>query len=72
MWIYERRLLCPVNIRKPDHSVAEFIMDCLSSAPYETKAATSYISQRYGAPYGEVSGLLTDIGTEASILPTSI
>lgn len=29
-------------------------------------ASLRYLNQRYAAPYGEVRGLLTDIGREAS------
>lgn len=29
-------------------------------------ASLRYLNQRYAAPYGEVRGLLTDIGTEAA------
>ncbi len=29
-------------------------------------ASLRYLNQRYAAPYGEVRGLLTDIGSEAS------
>lgn len=32
----------------------------------ELGASLRYISQRYSMPYREVSGLLTDIGTEAT------
>jgi len=32
----------------------------------ELGAALRYLSQRYAMPYGEVSGILTDIGREAS------
>lgn len=30
----------------------------------ELGAATRYLSQRYAMPYGEVAGILTDVGTE--------
>ena len=30
----------------------------------ELGAATRYLQQRYSMPYGEIIGLLTDIGTE--------
>lgn len=32
----------------------------------EMSASLRYLNQRYAAPYGEVRGLLTDIGREAS------
>ena len=68
MWKYERRLQYPVNIRHPDKKLADYIIECLSKAPYETKASCHYISHRYRSPYREISGLLTDIGTEVSVV----
>ncbi|WP_455717703.1 manganese catalase family protein [Anaerosporobacter sp.] len=67
MWLYERRLQYPVSIRHPDKKLAEYIVECLNTAPYETKASYQYISQRYRSRYREINGLLTDIGTEAMI-----
>lgn len=68
MWIYERRLQYPVDIRHPDKKLADYIVECLNKAPYETKASYQYISQRYRSHYREISGLLTDIGTEVSVI----
>ena len=68
MWIYERRLQYPVYIRHPDKKLADYIVECLNKAPYETKASCQYISHRYLSHYREISGLLTDIGTEVSII----
>lgn len=65
MWLYERRLQYPVSIRHPDKKLAEYIIECLNTSPYETKASCQYISQRYRSHYREISGLLTDIGREA-------
>lgn len=67
MWIYERRLQYPVYIRHPDKKLADYIVECLNKAPYETKASCQYISHRYCSRYREISGLLTDIGTEVAI-----
>lgn len=35
----------------------------------ELAASMRYLSQRYTMPYREISGLLTDIGSEASKYP---
>lgn len=71
MWLYERRLQYPVSIRNPDKKLAEYIVESLNASPYETKASCQYISQRYRSHYREISGLLTDIGREASEMKQS-
>ncbi|HAB60418.1 MAG TPA: manganese containing catalase [Lachnospiraceae bacterium] len=68
MWIYERRLQYPVYIRHPDKKLADYIIESLNKAPFETKASCQYISHRYRTHYREISGLLTDIGTEVSVV----
>lgn len=68
MWIYERRLQYPVNISVSDKEMAKLIVQTMKSSPYETGASTVYLYQRYLSSYREVSGLLTDIGTEAVVM----
>lgn len=36
----------------------------------ELAAALRYLNQRYGTPYAEVKGVLTDIGVSVAILHT--
>ncbi len=64
MWSYEKRLQYPVNITTTNPKLAMVIMTQLGGPDGEKGAATRYISQRYSMPYGNVAGLLTDIGTE--------
>lgn len=64
MWSYEKRLQYPVNIKKADATAAKFIMSQYGGPDGELGASLRYLSQRYVMPYKEVSGLLTDIGTE--------
>lgn len=64
MWNYERMLQFPVNIKKPDAKAAQVIMSQYGGPDGEMGASMRYLSQRYATPYREVSGLLTDIGTE--------
>lgn len=64
MWIYEKRLQYPVNITKTDPKLAQVIISQMGGPDGELAASMRYISQRYAMPYREVSGLLTDIGTE--------
>lgn len=64
MWTYERRLQYPVRIKKPDARAAKIIITQYGGPDGELSASLRYLSQRYSMPYGEVKGLLTDIGTE--------
>lgn len=64
MWIYEKKLQYPVNIKNPNPKLAKFIISQLGGPDGELAASMRYLNQRYSAPYGEVKGLLTDIGTE--------
>lgn len=64
MWSYEKRLQYPVNITTTNPKIAMVIMSQLGGPDGEKAAAGRYLSQRYGMPYAEVAGLLTDIGTE--------
>lgn len=64
MWIYEKKLQYPVNIKNPNPIYAQIIISQLGGPDGELAAATRYLSQRYSMPYGEVVGILTDVGTE--------
>lgn len=64
MWQYEKRLQFPVNIKRPDAKMAQIIISQFGGPDGELAASMRYLSQRFAMPYKEVSGLLTDIGTE--------
>lgn len=64
MWDYEKRLQYPVNIKKPNAKLAQYIISQYGGPDGELGASMRYLSQRYASPYREVSALLTDIGTE--------
>ncbi len=66
MWNYEKRLQFPVNIKEPNAKLAQVIISQYGGPDGEMGASMRYLSQRYATPYREVSGLLTDIGSEAS------
>ena len=53
MWVYEKTLQYPVNLKCRDLRMAKVIMTQLR-----------YLQQRYTMPTGKSKGLLTDIGTE--------
>lgn len=65
MWNYEKRLEYPIKIKQTNPALAAMIISQYGGPDGELGASMRYISQRYSMPYREVSGLLTDIGTEA-------
>ncbi|MGN0165763.1 MAG: manganese catalase family protein [Lachnospiraceae bacterium] len=64
MWIYKKALQYPVNIKECNPKLAQMIITQFGGPDGELGASMRYLSQRYTMPYKEVSGLLTDIGTE--------
>ncbi|BBF44308.1 polypeptide composition of the spore coat protein CotJC [Lachnospiraceae bacterium KM106-2] len=64
MWIYEKRLQYPVNIKETNAELASAIITQYGGPDGEASASLRYLSQRYSMPYKEVIGTLTDIGTE--------
>ena len=68
MWVYEKRLQYPVNIKNPDPQMAQVIITQMGGPDGELAASMRYISQRYAMPNCEVAGLLTDIGVSVMVL----
>ena len=68
MWIYEKKLQYPVNIKNPNPKLAQIIITQYGGPDGELGASLRYLSQRFAMPYPELKGLLTDIGTEDSKL----
>ena len=64
MWAYEKKLQYPVKIKNPNPLYAKIIISQLGGPDGELAAATRYLNQRYSMPYGEIIGILTDVGTE--------
>ncbi len=64
MFVYEKKLQYPVNIKRPNPALAKFIISQYGGPDGELGASMRYLSQRYSMPYPELKGLLTDIGTE--------
>ena len=64
MWSYSKKLQYPIKIERPNPAMAKVIISQFGGPHGELGAATRYLSQRYSMPYGEVKGILTDIGTE--------
>ncbi len=64
MWSYEKKLEYPVNIKNNNPMLAKAIISQLGGPDGELSASMRYLNQRYAAPYSQVKGVLTDIGTE--------
>lgn len=64
MWAYEKKLQYPVNIKNSNPKLAQVIVSQLGGPDGELAASLRYLNQRYAAPYAQVKGVLTDIGTE--------
>ena len=64
MWIYDKKLQYPVNIKNPNPALAKLIISQFGGPDGELGASMRYLSQRYTMPYKEVIGILTDVGTE--------
>lgn len=64
MWSYDKHLIHPVKIKRPDAKAAKVIMSQLGGPHGELGASLRYLSQRYSCPFGEITGILTDVGTE--------
>lgn len=66
MFVYEKKLQYPVQIKNTNPALAKFIISQYGGPHGELGASLRYLSQRYSMPYPELKGLLTDIGSEAS------
>lgn len=64
MWLYDKKLEFPVDIKRKDLKMAKYISSQLGGPQGELGAALRYLSQRYTMPTDEGKALLTDIGTE--------
>ncbi len=64
MFVYEKKLQYPVNIKNPNPKLAKIIMSQFGGADSELAASVRYLSQRYTMPLPELKATLTDIGTE--------
>ena len=67
MFVYNKKLQFPVKIDKTDPKLASIIISQYGGPDGELGASLRYLSQRFSMPYPELQGLLTDIGTTASI-----
>lgn len=66
MFMYEKKLQYPVNIKNPNPKLAQIIITQYGGPDGELGASLRYLSQRFAMPYPELKGLLTDIGTRVT------
>ena len=64
MWIYEKKLEYPINIKSKDIRMAKNIITQYGGPDGELGASLRYLTQRYSMPTGKTKALLNDIGTE--------
>ena len=64
MWLYEKRLQFPVEIKKADPAFAKVMITQLGGPDGELSASLRYMSQRYVMPYPQLKAMLTEIATE--------
>ncbi len=64
MWIYEKKLECPIKIDRPDAKVAKLIITQYGGPDGELGASLRYLSQRFATVTSQAKAVLTDIGTE--------
>ena len=64
MWIYQKKLECPVNISKPNPKLASLIITQYGGPDGELGASLRYLSQRFTMVTPQAKAVLSDIGTE--------
>ena len=64
MFVYEKKLQYPVNIKNPNPKLAKLIITQYGGPDGELGASLRYLSQRFAMPLPELKATLTDIGTE--------
>lgn len=65
MFVYEKKLQYPVNIKQTNPKLAKIIITQYGGPDGELGASLRYLSQRFTMPLPELKGTLTDIGREA-------
>lgn len=64
MWVYQKRLQYPINIKNKDLRMAKYLVTQYGGSNGELGAALRYLNQRYTMPDNRGKALLTDIATE--------
>ena len=64
MWIYEKKLECPVKITRPNPALAKLIITQYGGPDGELGASLRYLSQRFNMVTPQARATLNDIATE--------
>jgi len=64
MWIYEKKLQFPIDIKSKDLRLAKTLIAQYGGPAGELTACLQYMNQRFTMPTGKTRALLTDISTE--------
>lgn len=64
MFIYQKKLQYPVNIKNKDLKMAKYLLAQYGGPDGELGASIQYLNQRFTMPDDKGKALLTDIGTE--------
>jgi spore coat protein JC len=64
MWIYQKKLEFPVDIKCPDVKMAKALLAQYGGPDSELAAGVRYLTQRFTMPDDRCRATLNDIGTE--------
>lgn len=64
MWLYEKKLECPVRIKTPDPKLAKVIITQYGGPDGELGASIRYLSQKFSMITPQAIATCNDIGTE--------
>ena len=64
MFLYEKKLQYPVDIKKKNLKMAKYLSAQYGGPDSELGAALQYLNQRYSMPDDKGKALLTDIATD--------
>ena len=64
MWIYEKKLMFPINIKNNDPKLAKIMLEQYGGSDGELGASIRYLSQKFTMITPQAKATLNDIGTE--------
>lgn len=67
MYVYEKRLQCPVDIKMRNPKIAQVIISQYGGPDGEMGASMRYMAQKFTFKNPRVAGLLNDIATEEPV-----
>lgn len=67
MWIYDKKLQYPVNIKSCNPRMAKYIITQYGGPDGKLAASIRYLSQRFSMPTDVAKGILNDIGISLSV-----